>query len=71
MIQVIISQRELVFQLFSNRLNIKPYNRLDKEVADFKEHKGRPAVLYNTKYFHHQDREDADNNKRYKINIQH
>jgi len=61
----------LVFQLLSSRLNIRPYNKLNKKVADFKEYKSGPAVLYNTEYFHHQDGEDTDNNKRYKMHTQH
>ena len=66
-IQVIISQRELVFQLLSSRLNTRPYNRLDKEVADFKKHKGGPAVPHNTKYFHYKDEKDINNDKECKI----
>ena len=66
-----MSQRELVFQLFSSGLNIRPYNRLDKEVADFKEHKSGPAVSCTTKCFHHQDGEDADNDKKCKTYTQH
>ena len=67
MIQVIISQRELVFQLLSNRLNTRPYNRLNKEVTDFKEYKSGLIMLHTTQCFHHQDGEDADNDKRCKM----
>jgi len=48
---------------------MRPYNRLNKKVADFKEHKDRPAVPHITKYFHHQDGEDTD--KKCKIYTQH
>ena len=68
-LQFVISSQELVIQFFSNKLNMKLYNRLDKEVTDFKEHKGGPAVPYNTKCFHHQDREDADKDKKCKTHI--
>ena len=33
-------------------LNIRPYNRLNKEVADFKKYKGGLITLYNTKCFY-------------------
>jgi len=44
--------RQLIFKFLSSRLNIRPYNRLDKEVIDFKECKEGLAMLYNTKCFH-------------------
>ena len=58
--------RQFIFKMLSFRLNIKPYNRLNKKVADFKEHKNRLVILCITKYFHHQNEEDADNNKKCK-----
>jgi len=70
-IEFITNSKGLTLKLFSNRENISHYNKLDKKVADFKEHKDRPAVLHNTKCFHHQDGEDADNNKKYKTHTQH
>ena len=71
MTEFVINNRELTFKLLSNKENMSYYNRLDKEVVDFKEYKGRPAVLCNTKCFHHQNGEDADNDKRCKMHTQH
>ena len=70
-LQFIISSQKLVIQFFSSRLNTRPYNRLDKKVADFKKPKSRPAVLHTIKCFHHQDGEDAGKNKKCKTYIQH
>jgi len=44
---------QFTLKLFSSRLNIRPYNRLDKEVIDFKEYKKGLITLYNTKYFYY------------------
>jgi len=33
-------------------LNIRPYNKLDKEVADFKEYKEELTTPHNTKCFY-------------------
>jgi len=55
--------------MLSLRLNIKPYNRLNKEVTDFKEFKGRPVMSCTTKCFHHQNGEDTDKDKKCKIYI--
>ena len=44
--------RQLTIKFLSNRLNIKPYNRLNKEVIDFKECKEELITPYNTKYFY-------------------
>ena len=68
--QFIISSQKLVIQFLSNRLNTRPYNRLDKEVTDFKKPKSGPVVLHTTKCFHHQNGEDTDNNKRHKTHTQ-
>ena len=46
------------------RLNTRPYNRLDKKVTDFTKCKKEPVVLHTTKCFHHQNREDTDNDKK-------
>ena len=32
-----MGSRELTLKFFSSRLNIKPYNKLSKEVKDFKD----------------------------------
>jgi len=37
--KLITSSRELTLEFCSGRLNIRPYNKLDKEVVDFKEYK--------------------------------
>jgi len=44
------SLRQLTLKLLSGRLNTRPYNRLDKEVADFKECKEELTTLYNIEY---------------------
>jgi len=46
------NNQQLIFKFFSSRLNIKSYNRLDKEVIGFKEYKEGLTMLYNTKYFY-------------------
>jgi len=51
-LKFITNSYELTVEFLSSRLNMKLYNRLDKEVADFKEPKGGPAVLYTTKCFY-------------------
>ena len=71
MMEFIINSKKLTLKPLSSRENISHYNRLNKEVADFKECKGGLVMLHNTKCFHHQDGEDADNDKRYKIHTQH
>ena len=45
--------RQLAIKLFSSRLNIKPYNKLDKGVVDFREYKEGLITPYNTKCFHY------------------
>ena len=64
-----ISNQKLIIKHFSSKLNIRPYDRLDKEIADFKEHKDKPAVLYNTKFLYYWNGEDLNNNKRCKTHI--
>ena len=64
-------RRQFTFKMLSLRLNTRPYNRLDKEIADFTECKEEPVVPYITKCFHHQDREDTDNDKKHKMHHQH
>jgi len=36
--------RQLAIKLLSSRLNIRPYDRLDKEVIDFREYKEGPET---------------------------
>jgi len=40
-------------KMFSLGLNIRPYNKLDKEVADFKEYKEGLIMPYNTECFYY------------------
>jgi len=44
--------RQFAIKLFSGRLNIRPYNKLDKEVIDFKEYKKGLTTPHNTKCFY-------------------
>jgi len=46
------SNRQLTIKLLSSRLNMRPYDRLDKEVIDFRECKEGLATQYNIKYSH-------------------
>jgi len=39
--KLITGSRELTFKLFSSKLNIRPYNKLSKEVEDFKDYKDK------------------------------
>jgi len=47
------SDRQLIIKPLSNRLNIRPYNRLDKEVIDFKEYKEELITLHDIKCFYY------------------
>jgi len=40
-------------KMLSLRLNMRPYNKLDKKVADFKEYKEGLTTLHDTKYFYY------------------
>jgi len=57
---------QFIFKTLNFILNTRPYNRLNKEIADFTKCKEEPAVPHTTKCFHHQNREDTDNNKKCK-----
>jgi len=48
--KLITGSRELTLKLLSSRLNIRPYNKSDKEVADFRKCKGGPTTQHDTKY---------------------
>jgi len=52
MIKIVKRRHKGDIKIFSLRLNIRPYNRLDKEVVDFKECKEGLTEPHNTKYFH-------------------
>jgi len=44
--------RQFAIKFLSGRLNTRPYNRLDKEVIDFKECKEGLTMPYDTKCFY-------------------
>ena len=46
------SQRQLAFKSLSFRLNIRPYNKLNKEVIDFRECKEGLIMPRDTKCFY-------------------
>ena len=48
-----MSGNKIPFKIISLRLNIRPYNRLDKGVIDFRECKEGLVTQYNTKYFYY------------------
>jgi len=52
-IQLQLSSSKIPFKPIGLKLNARPYNRLDKEVIDFKEYKGGLTMLHNTKYFYY------------------
>ena len=52
-IKIIKSRRKGDVKIFSLRLNTRPYNRLDKEVVDFKECKGGLTTPHNIKCFYY------------------
>jgi len=56
--------------MLSLRLNIRLYNRLDKEVIDFRECKEGPTTQHNTKYFYYWNGQNKDGDE-YKMYIQH
>jgi len=49
-IKIIKCRRKGNVKTFSFGLNARPYNRLDKEVVDFREYKGELIKPYNIKY---------------------
>jgi len=46
------SNRQFTIKPLSGRLNMRPYNRLDKKVVDFKKCKEGLTMPHNTKYFY-------------------
>ena len=52
MMQLRPSSSKIPLKPISLKLNIRPYNKSDKEVIDFKECKGRLTMPYNTKCFY-------------------
>ena len=38
--------------MFGFKLNIRPYNKLNKKIEDFKEYHIELGMLYTIKYFH-------------------
>jgi len=59
-IQLQPSSSKILFKPISLRLNARPYNRLDKEITDFKECKGGLTTPYNTKCFYYWNRRNVD-----------
>jgi len=53
MINLSKGSRQLAIKFFSDRLNIRPYNKLDKEVADFREYKEGLITPYDIKCFYY------------------
>ena len=51
-IKIVKRRRKSNIKMLSLGLNMRPYNRLDKEVVDFKECKGGLTTPYNTKCFY-------------------
>jgi len=49
MIDLSKSNKQLAIKFLSSKLNTRPYNRLDKEVIDFKECKEGLIMPHNTK----------------------
>jgi len=49
-IKIVKHRRKSDIKTLSLRLNIRPYNKLDKEVVDFKEYKEGLATPHNTRY---------------------
>ena len=62
------SSDEIPLKPISLRLNIRPYNRLDKEVINFRECKEELATQYDTKCFYYWNGQNKDRNK-YKMYI--
>ena len=65
--KIVKRRRKSNVKTLSLRLNTRPYNRLDKEVIDFKEYKEGPVTQYNTKCSHYQNgqNKDKDEHKTY------
>ena len=61
---------KIPFQTLGLRLNMRPYNRLDKEVADFRECKEELVTQHNTKCSYYRNGQNKDRNE-YKMYIQH
>ena len=68
--KIIKRRRKSNIKTLSLGLNIRPYNRLDKEVVDFKECKEGLITPYNIKCFYYQKGKNKDNNE-YKMYTQH
>jgi len=57
-LKINISFYKLLFKFFSNKLNLKLYNNLDKEVKDFKELRDELGTQHIIKYFYYQEDRD-------------
>jgi len=52
MMQLQLGNNKVFFKALSLKLNIRPYNRLDKEVADFRECKDGLTIPHDTRCFY-------------------
>ena len=69
-IKIIKRRHKGNIKILSLRLNIRPYNRLDKEVINFKEYKEGLITPHNTKCFYYQNGKNKDGDE-YEIYTQH
>jgi len=53
MMQLQPGSSKVSLKAISLGLNVRPYNRLDKEIVDFKECKEGLATQHDTKYFYY------------------
>ena len=67
--KIIKRRRKSNIKTLSLRLNIKPYDRLNKEVIDFKECKEGPVTQYDIKYSYQQNGRNKDEDE-YKMYTQ-
>jgi len=70
MIKIVKRRRKSNIKMLSLRLNIRPYNRLDKEVVDFRECKEGLITQHDTKCFYYRNGKNKDGDD-YKTYIQH
>jgi len=51
-IQLQLGSDKVFLKALNLRLNMRPYNKLDKEVVDFRECKGKLTMPHNTRCFY-------------------
>jgi len=49
-IKFLKSNSNLIIKFFSSKLNLRPYNNLDKEIEDFKEYRNKLETQHIIKY---------------------